>query len=1424
MALGRLGQLFVEVGVDTTKAEAGLGRLQGSVQRHAGAIRGIGLGLTALGAGASAIVYKSVQAFESFEEQLVKTGAVAGAIGEQIPKDLAVEMGLPETVTSLEALRVKALEIGRELPQMPEDIARAMYGLASAGLKTKDIIAAIGPVAELSAAQLYDMGETSEMLVTTIKTFGLTFEDTAEMANIFDSAIRSSMMTMGRLQEAMKFAGPVMSQLGYSVKETVAWLAAFKETGIDASMVGTSIRMAMNRLLDPMPEVIKAAKELGIELFKTNSIEAQMADQILKLEETIEGTTASISSYEDALKTLKNEYKETSSAIETQFKAKLASAAQSTEAAESTLDRMRFMLQATKDSFASAADVIETRYDAEIEKARSSTSAAQDELESMENVLDDLKAGFESTSDTIRSDYEVKLRDAQAATMEADTYLINMGQTLRGLENAYNSTAGAIEVFGDQLDALSITQAENRLEAEKIKLTMKRRGEMTDEERRRLELLEDQEADYNKQIEKIQLRKKEGIKLSERETKLLSTLQANLQRVKIQEKELQLEIRERGEATNEERVALERVTKANEDLSIEMSELRLEQMKARQIAEEQKEAMDEYKDSMDEVSSEIKELKEDEKILAEERDAAIDEAKKKYTEDVEAQRDRIDQQKDLIGDLRDTEKEVLSERKDELSELADARDASIKGQTRAIDSQKDKVKDLRDTEKTLNEEMRTALEELRDSYEQSTEDIKDAMDVAKDALSDNKEALKALNKEYKEFPKVTRNIRTDIMPELIEGLEGMTDAQEKASMAVRLFGLRSGPIFASAVGNVEGALSNLNDALFVTNEEGEEVAGLTETLGAMMDTSAGKTKLMQSALQIAQVEMGEQMAPTIDALKQKVTDMSDKFASAGEGFQSLAAQGTMAAGAIGMIGGPLLMALPTITAAIGGAGGVAGIGGSLVALATGPIGIAIAGVAAFALAYKTNFLGTKDAVDGFVRGAKKAFKGLGTWWKEKFMPGWKAAGGELKKLWDEDFLYMKTIFTAFAKIIEFQINMVVGFFKILGQTIGWIFEKFKIFESIGALVGGIFKAMGDFINAFNMLIKGDFKGAMGEFGEMFKHLNEAFGKFFLNMAKGFVEVGKVIWEALSKAGATIVKWLGGLVDWGYKLPGNIAIGIARATGNFMVKVHNFLVGIKNKIVTWLAGAVQWGIDLVAGIGRGIVNTAGNAWSAAVNMVVGIKDRIWNILKQAWDWGKTTVIGIAEGIWNWVSSLWNKTVSMITGVKDRIWNVVKNAWKWGKQIITGMIDGIKKWLGSLWKTLGDVGSGIADFFTGGSSPAKVGPLARFEETAGPDFVQSLANGILGAEDKATRAAAKLAKDVQDAAAMEGDRLKVGVEEYFPELPEEEWPPVFVTIESIQINGEITDVEAFRRTLDVALDDFNKKTAESVRRAKRLGVYG
>ena len=139
----------------------------------------------------------------------------------------------------------------------------------------------------------------------------------------------------------------------------------------------------------------------------------------------------------------------------------------------------------------------------------------------------------------------------------------------------------------------------------------------------------------------------------------------------------------------------------------------------------------------------------------------------------------------------------------------------------------------------------------------------------------------------------------DTFTKLIEGGTGYTEALD-------LLGTRAailGPVFGK---NLE-SLSELNTEL-------ENSTGTAQAMSDMMgNTTAGKLAEMQSAIEAAQIELGQALAPTILEVVTVIRDLASSFANLDQGTKDTIVQIGLAAAALG----PVLIVGGKVTAAVG---------------------------------------------------------------------------------------------------------------------------------------------------------------------------------------------------------------------------------------------------------------------------------------------------------------------------------------------------------------------------------------------------------------------------------------------------------------------------------------------------------------------------
>lgn len=202
------------------------------------------------------------------------------------------------------------------------------------------------------------------------------------------------------------------------------------------------------------------------------------------------------------------------------------------------------------------------------------------------------------------------------------------------------------------------------------------------------------------------------------------------------------------------------------------------------------------------------------------------------------------------------------------------------------------------------------------------------------------------------FVKTFQNDSTKAFQLFVEGLGRLTEEGGSASQALEQFGL-SGDEINKVLPVIAKESGIFADALKIANKETKNATALNKEAAKAFDTlESEKRKTWNTVINLAS-GIGEELAPTVIEILQTVRDFAKAIASAdGELVETIASflkWGAAITGTVAAIGGYLLAAakISAIITAISSAFGIGAVAaGGFWAAVTGPIGIAIAGIAA----------------------------------------------------------------------------------------------------------------------------------------------------------------------------------------------------------------------------------------------------------------------------------------------------------------------------------------------------------------------------------------------------------------------------------------------------------------------------------------------
>ena len=220
-----------------------------SIKSVGSGMSNFGMAIAPVSAAAAAGLTAAGKSFMDFESGMSKVAAISGATG-----------------SDLDMLTEKAKEMGASTKFSATESAEAFSYMAMAGWKTEQMLDGIAPVMNLAAASGEELGSVSDIVTDALTAFGLKASDAGHFADILAAASSNSNTNVAMLGESFKYAASMAGSMGYSAEDTALALGLMANSGIKASMAGTSLRNIMQRMAKPTKESQAAIDRLGLSL------------------------------------------------------------------------------------------------------------------------------------------------------------------------------------------------------------------------------------------------------------------------------------------------------------------------------------------------------------------------------------------------------------------------------------------------------------------------------------------------------------------------------------------------------------------------------------------------------------------------------------------------------------------------------------------------------------------------------------------------------------------------------------------------------------------------------------------------------------------------------------------------------------------------------------------------------------------------------------------------------------------------------------------------------------------------------------------------------------------------------------------------------------------------------------------------------
>ena len=441
-------------------------------------------------------------------------------------------------------------------------------------------------------------------------------------------------------------------------------------------------------------------------------------------------------------------------------------------------------------------------------------------------------------------------------------------------------------------------------------------------------------------------------------------------------------------------------------------------------------------------------------------------------------------------------------------------------------------------------------------------------------------------------------------------------------------------------------MSDLQKYMSIANDEFYRGKALQEEFD-----EASKT--IGFALQKVKTELEDTGKAFAIALEPAITDVANKFTEWLGKVQTFVqehpkvAQGitgivtaAMAFGGVALVVGKFISAIGGIHSGIGDAikgvsefmSKIGGLNGAI-SMLTSPIGLVIAGIAAFAAA----FVYCWNNVDGFKEKVTEAFNTVCD-----------IVSGVVSTIWD-------VIQTVWGAIKPFVTEVFQGCAEIIGEVFTIILDiVVPVVEGIWNTIQAVWSAIKPFVE------------------DLFNGLAEYLGGIWdtiYSVIKGALDIIKAVingdWGAIKDI---VINMVDGIKD-----------GIERTWNGIKDIISTVLDAIKSVI-----SSVWEGIkSAISSVLDAIKSGVSSAWEGIKSAISSALDAIKSVVSSIWESIKSKISSVLDGIKSVVSSAWEGVKSTISSVLDGIKSTVSSAWDNIKNKASSAFEGIKSTASSVW---------------------------------------------------------------------------------------------------------------------------------------------
>jgi trimeric autotransporter adhesin len=239
------------MGKMATSVKAGTSAASNAGQRVGGAMVSIGKASTIAGVAVGAMSVSAIKSYGSFQESINKAAVIAGSSNKSLKGDM-------------KDLETEALSMGKTLPISAEDAGNAMIEMARNGASIKDLKTEFPAIAKASAVAGADLAGTATTVQQAMNIWGGGAKNAAKDSAILAKNANMSNAEVEDMGQAFANVGSTAATLGIGIKDTSTAIGLMSNAGLGAAQGSQDLAHALTLMARPTKVAAGEMQKLGI--------------------------------------------------------------------------------------------------------------------------------------------------------------------------------------------------------------------------------------------------------------------------------------------------------------------------------------------------------------------------------------------------------------------------------------------------------------------------------------------------------------------------------------------------------------------------------------------------------------------------------------------------------------------------------------------------------------------------------------------------------------------------------------------------------------------------------------------------------------------------------------------------------------------------------------------------------------------------------------------------------------------------------------------------------------------------------------------------------------------------------------------------------------------------------------------------------